>query len=124
MKTVKQLGTVTFDLNYMFIEEDSEPENVLSEVAMSVAGTHIVYEAEILTPYITLSSQNDSWITDLQKDTLEAMWANLGATYTLTYDDDTTDTVRFAREKKLIFSPLTEGYCEYFRVSIPLAKVL
>ena len=37
-------------------------------------------------------------------------------------DDDTTVTVRMAREKAILFTPLFEGSCE-FKAVIPLAKV-
>ncbi len=121
---VKQLGTIVFDHNYIHINEDSAPATVMSETSMSMAGTHIVFEAEIFTPYITLDSQQDSWITDIQKAQLETMWGQLGSTWTLTYDDDSTETVRMAREKQISFTPLFEGGCEYFRVVIPLAKML
>lgn len=120
---VKQLGTVIFEKNNIFVNESDKPDNVMAETRMSVAGTHIVYEAQIFTPYITLNSKQYSWITAEQKLILENMWYNLGTTYTLTYENDSTDTVRMAREKKLIFTPRHEGSCDFYTVTIPLAKV-
>lgn len=122
MKRAKQLGTVTFDMNSFFIEEEFEPDNVLSETFMSAAGTHIVYEAPIHTPYITLTSGEYGRVTEAQRDAIMTMYASIGTTYTLTYKDDSTVTVRFAREKKPSFTPLFEGSTK-FKAVIPLAKI-
>lgn len=121
---VKQLGSVIFTYNSLFVEEDEKPNTVLSEVRMSGAGTHIVWEAPINTPYLTLNSKENSWVTKDQKNALMAMWDSLGATYSVIYDDDNTDTVRFAREKiaRFQFVPLYEGSTLY-RATIPLAKI-
>lgn len=124
MRTAKQLGAVIFGENYMHIDEEFAQGDILSEMIMSAGGTHIVFENEIGTPYITLDSQGDSWITEANKNALQAMWSDLNtASYTLTYDNSTTVTVRMAREKELSFTPLYEGGCDYYRAIIPLAKV-
>ena len=123
MLRAKQLDTVVFGLNTLFIQEEMDDDSVLSEMNMSVAGTHIVYEAEIFTPYITLDSKQYGFLTEDQMVTLIGLRKQLDTTFTLTYDDDSTETVRFAKEKRMTFTPLFEGSCEYVAI-IPLAKVL
>lgn len=124
MKRASSLGSVTFNNpNTLFIQEEFNNTEVLGSMNMSAAGTHIVYEAEIHTPYITLDSQEFGIVTEAQRATLMTMWETLETTYTLTYDDASTDTVRMAREKDIVFTPLWEGACE-FKAIIPLAKVL
>lgn len=120
---VKSLGAVVFGLNTMHVDEAMAPSNIVAQMRLSGAGTHIVYQSEILTPYITLNSLSSSWITKDQKDALELMWQDLDTTYTLTYEDDSTDQVRMAREKQLEFTRLTETNKDYYKVMIPLAKV-
>lgn len=122
MLRAAQLGAVTFDVNTLFIREQYTSNSVQGEVGMSVAGSHIVYESEISTPYITLESQEYGIITEAQRSALMIMWDTIGVTYTLTYDNASTDTVRMAREKAIVFTPLFEGSCE-FTATIPLAKV-
>lgn len=123
MKRVKQLDTVIFEMNTMFIQEEMDDGTILSEAILSAGGNHIVYESQINTPYITLDSKENSWVTEAQRQTLMTMWKALGATYTLTYDDNTTETVRMAREKRMVFTPIIEGSDKY-TVIIPLAKVV
>lgn len=123
MKRAKQLHTVLFELNTLFIQEELSDDSVMGEMTMSGAGTHIVYEANILTPYITLDSHQYGWVTEAQRIVLIGLSKQLGVTFTLTYDDDTTDTVRFAKEKKMEFTPLYEGSCDYTAI-IPLAKII
>lgn len=123
MKRAKQLGNVIFGLNTLFIQEEESDDSVISEMVVSAGGTHIVYESEIITPYITLDSKTFGWITEEQRVILKAMKKQLGINFTLTYDDDTTETVRIAREKKLVFTPTYEGSEKYTAI-IPLAKVL
>ena len=122
MLRAKSLGAVTFDTNTLFIQEQYNSNSVQGEMVMSAGGTHIAYESPIVTPYITLDSNQHGIITEVQREALLTMWNTLDTTYTLTYDDDTTDEVRMAIEKKIIFTPLFEGACE-FRAIIPLAKV-
>jgi len=122
MKRAKQLGTVIFGFNTLFIQEEMDPSSIMGETVMSAKGTHIVYEAEIFTPYITLDSKQYGWITEAQRAALITMWEQIGATFTLIYDDASTDTVRMAKEDKMSFTPLSEGSKKY-TVIIPLAKV-
>jgi len=121
MLRAKQLGSVEFSLNSLFIQEEMSDASVMGEAVMSAAGTHIVYEAAIHTPYITLDSMKYGWITETQRLALVAMRKQLGTTFTLTYNDDSTETVRMAREKEMVFTPLYEGSQKYTAI-IPLAK--
>ena len=122
MLRANQLGGVIFIYNSLFIDEEMSDGSVLGEAVMSAAGSHIVYEAAVSTPYITLNSKEFGWITETQRLALVAMWNTLDTTYTLTYNDATTDTVRMAKEKKMVFTPLYEGSKKYTAI-IPLAKV-
>ena len=121
MKRAKQLDSVEFALNTLFIQEELTNAETMGEMNMSADGTHIVYVAEIKTPYITLDSKQYGWITETQRLALVAMRKQLGSTFLLTYDDLTTDTVRFAHEKEMVFTPLFEGSKKYTAI-IPLAK--
>lgn len=121
MLRATSLGAVTFSINTLFIREQHETSEVMGEMQMSVAGSHIVYEASIATPYITLDSKQHGVIDETQRAALMTMWNTLDTTYTLTYDDASTETVRMAREKKIVFTPLFEGSCQFTCV-IPLAK--
>ena len=121
MKRAKQIGSVVFGMNTLFIQEEMSDDSIASEVYMSAAGTHIVYESEILTPYITLDSKQYGWITETQMAELVSMRRQIGTSFTLTYDDNSTELVRFAKEKKMTFTPLFEGSKKYTAV-IPLAK--
>ena len=122
MLRAKSLGAVSFDVNTLFIEEQYNNDSVDGIAILSASGSHIVYESAINTPYITLDSKQYGIITEEQRAALIVMWETLDTTYTLTYDDDTTEVVRMAKEKQLVFTPLFEGSCE-FRAVIPLAKV-
>jgi hypothetical protein len=121
VKRAKQLGAVVFSMNSLFIREEESDNDVMGEVAMSAAGSHIVFQAAITTPYITLESKQYGWVTEEQRDALRTMRKTLGATYTLTYTDLSTVTVRMATEKEMVFTPLYEGAKKYTAV-IPLAK--
>ena len=121
MLRAKQLGSVIFGTNTLFIQEEFTDDTSQGSMIMSAAGTHIVYESEIHTPYITLDSKQNGIITDEQRVALVAMRKQLDTTFVLTYDDDTTETVRFAKEKKMVFTPRWEGCTQYTAV-IPLAK--
>ena len=123
MKRAKQLDTVIFSENTLFILEEFEDGSVQAEATLSAGGIHIVYESEVLTPYITLDSKTYGWVDDIQVEALVAMWKQLDTTFTLTYDDDTTEVVRMAKEKKMVFTPTHEGSCKYTAL-IPLAKVI
>ncbi|WP_297525118.1 hypothetical protein [Sulfurovum sp.] len=121
MKRAKQLGSVVFDMNSLFIREEMSPSNIMADTVMSAAGSHIVYEADILTPYITLDSKQYGWIREQQAEELKSMWGQIGLVFVLTYDDDSTETVRMAHEKQLALTPIYEGSDKYTAV-IPLAK--
>jgi len=121
MKRAKQLGTVTFNQNTLFIQEEFANDNVRGAMRMSAAGTHIIWGATIYTPYITLDSHEMGWLSEADKDAIIQMWRDFSTTQTLTYDDDSTDTVRMAVEKDLVFTPLYEGACIY-KAIIPTAK--
>ena len=118
----KSLGGVTFDYPLHIFELDN-PENILTEQMISATGEHIVWNKEILTPYITLNSKEEGWVHQLNKDSLFCMYSLLETTFTLTYTDDTTETVRIAHEKDFNFDPLYEG-SEWYSVTLSLAKVL
>lgn len=123
MLKVKQIGTVTFDQGYADLLEELSDDTIIGETVMSAAGTHISYVAEIVTPYITVDSGGHAWITDAQRIELISMRRQLESTFTITYSDDSTDTVRFAHEKKMEFSEVSKGI-EVFSALIPLAKVI
>ena len=122
MLRAKQLGTVIFNKNTLFIQEEFTDDSFMAETVMSAAGTHIVFEAPIYTPYITLDSKQYGYVTEAQRVALVAMRKLPATTFTLTYNDDSTELVRFAKEKKMVFTPLYEGAKKY-TVVIPLAKV-
>jgi len=123
VRRVKALGPVTFELNSMFVKEETEGHGmVLAETHLSGAGSHVVYETVITTPYITLYSGQNGWITDAQREAIMQLWDTPGATTTITYKDGTVEDVRFAREKRIEFTPLFEG-SDHFTGTIPLAKI-
>lgn len=124
MKRVKQFGSVTFGRNTLFVREFEEGAGVIAEARKSAAGTDIVFVAADNTPARTLDGKRYGVIDETQRETLMSMFASLGTTYTLTYDDDSTETVRFAHERASQFklTPLYEG-SKKFTVVIPLAKV-
>lgn len=118
---VKQIGSVVL-FKPLYVKEFNEPNTMAGESIMSAAGSHIVYSAPINTPYRTLETLADSgWLDETNVSDLKALWLT-DATYTLTYDDDTTETVRFAHEKQITFNPVSLGAC-YYNVVIPMAKV-
>jgi hypothetical protein len=120
-RKAKQLGSVVF-LHPLWVQEFEQPGGIMSEVFVSSAGTDIVYEAEHHTPARTLTSKQYGWLSAQNVEDIKALWAAVGTgTMTITYDDDTTETVRLAREKQLSFSPLWEGKQTY-TATIPLAK--
>ena len=122
MLRAKQLGAVTFSHNTLFIQEEFKNDSVLGVTVMSAAGTHIVYEAPIHTPYITLDSKQYGYVTEAQRVELVTMRNQLNSTFTLTYNDNSTELVRIAKEKQMVFTPIYEGAKKY-TVVIPLAKV-
>ncbi len=122
MLRASSLGAVDFDMNTLFIKEQFTPNTVMGESVKSAAGTDIVYSATDYTPAITLESKENGWVTETQRAALVAMWEVINTTYLLTYDNATTDTVRFRHEAPPVFIPTIEG-CDKFTVIIPLAKV-
>lgn len=122
MRKVKQIGAVEF-LYSMWVDEFDNPNTVLGKMSMSVAGTHIVNQSAIQTPYITLNSREHGWLSQQNMDDLKAYYDQLDTSFLITYDDDSTDTVRFAHEKGISFTPTHEGSCYYY-ATINLAKVL
>lgn len=121
MLRATSLGAVTFDTNTLFIQEQYNSNSVDGLMKMSTEGTHIVYESAINTPYITLDSREHGLLTEANRAAIMTMWEALDTTYTLTYDNAATETVRFAHEKKIVFTELYEGAC-LFKCIIPLAK--
>lgn len=115
------VGTTTF-LYELWVEEFEKPADIQGEMVMSAAGSHIVYASDISTPYITLVAKEHGWLSEANVAALKVQYASLGSTYTLTYKGATTDTVRFAHERGITFTPLYEGAC-YYRATIHLAKV-
>lgn len=122
MKRAKQLGSVIFGYNTLFIQEEFSPNGFIGESRKSAAGTDIVNAAADNTPYVTLESRDHGVIDETQKDAIIAMWRDFTTTQTLTYDDSSTDEVRLTVESPPEFTPLFEGACKYTAV-IPLAKV-
>ncbi len=118
----KKIGTETFAYP-LWVAEFEKPADVMSEMRMSASGKHIVYAKRIQTPYITLVSKEYGWLTEANVAALKAQFEVIdGTTYTLTYDDDTTETVRYAHEKGIEFTPLYEGAC-WYTATINLAVV-
>ena len=118
----KQIGAVTFDTNTLFIQEQLSPNGMIGKDYKSAAGTDISYSATDHNPTITLDSQQNGLLTEAQCDTIATMYQAIDTTYTLTYDDDTTDTVRFRHDKRPTFVALFEGSCQ-FRCVIYLSLV-
>ncbi len=121
-KRAVSLGGVVFDYKLYVLQLDA-PEDILSEVAITEAGVHAVWQNKVLTPYITLSSKQHGWLSQSVKDSIIALYEQLDTTFTLEYDDGSTDEVRFAHENGISFTPLNEG-CNVFLGQINLAKVV
>ncbi len=117
---VKGIGALTF-MHTLWVDEFENPSQIMGETVISAAGTHIVYEAEIKTPYITLISKRNGWLNESDIAYIKAMYSLLDTEHILTYDDNTTETVRFAHEKKPKFTPVSES-SKYYTAVIPLAK--
>ena len=120
-KKVKQIGSIVLH-KPLFVKEFNEPNDMQGEMVMSTLGTHIVYVASIATPYITLETKEGSgWLSEDNIADLKALWVS-SLEYDIIYTDDTTDTIRFANEKQIVFTPISVGAC-YYSAIIPLAKV-
>ena len=120
-RTAVSLGGVTFDYPLFVKEYDSPTYDKMATMRMSAARTHIVYVADVVTPYITLESRDDGWMSQPVVDALKALISNIGAEYQLVYDDGTSDTVRVAHEARIQFTPLFDCSLEYTS-TITLAK--
>lgn len=121
-KKAIQLDSIVFD-HSLFIEEEDAPNNIQSEVNLTESGVHVVWQSEIKTPYITLISKNHGWLKQSTKDAIMALYNQYESTFVVTYDDLSTDTVRFAHERGLSFTPIFEG-SEHYTTQINLAKVI
>ena len=122
-KRAVSLGGVVFDYKLFYLEID-EPNHIQTESELSESGVHLVWEAEIFSPYMTLSSKDNGWITQPIKEALILLYSQLQGIHTLVFDDSSSIRVRFAREKGSIsFSPLSEG-SEIYLTEIPLAVVV
>lgn len=122
MRTATQIGAIEF-LYAMWVNEYENPNTVMGEMVMSADGSHVAYQAPIKTPYITLTSRENGWLSEANVDALKASYDQLDTTFTLTYGDLSTETIRFAHEKGISFTPIHEGSC-YFYATINLAKVI
>ena len=121
-QTIKQIGTVVLD-SPLHINEFNTTNDIMGEVVMSANGTHISYSAQIYTPYRTAESRGEGgWLSEQNKTDLEALWVNLGTTFDIVYEDDSTETVRMAHEKQIDFTEIAVGACIY-TAFIPMAKV-
>jgi len=112
-KRATQIGSVEFDHSLLVAELDN-PNNILCEVNISEAGNHIVWQTEVEERYITLVSGEGGWIYHDTKLALIALYNQLETVFTLTYSDESTDTVRFAHEKPPKFVEIYEGAEIYF----------
>jgi uncharacterized membrane protein len=120
-KKAIQLGSIKFD-SPLWVLEYETPSDISASMVMTAANTHVVYESEINTPYITLISKANGWIEETTKNDILALYSDLSVTdLVLTYSDTSTDTVRIAREKGITFAPIYEGACVY-TTTINLAK--
>jgi hypothetical protein len=123
MKRAKQLGSVVFTRNTLFIKEEFEPSNWMEERVISADGTDIVYVAEHKTPNITLLSEQYGALDEAQRSAIIAMYNDVDNNVLLTYDDGSTDQVRIRRDTPPVFTPMFEGACTY-TATISLARVL
>lgn len=114
----KQLGAVTFEYPQEVLRECS----VKGEKVRSASGTNIIFESILYTPDITLSSAEDDWLSLQNVEDLSVMCEQIDTTFTLTYEDDTTEEVMFDHSKSVSFSEIQTGVCFYYG-NIPLVKV-
>lgn len=116
------IDSVVFDHKLFYLELD-EPNDIECEVETTATGTQVVWQREILTPYITLSSKQNGWLGHDTKTAIMSLYRQLDTTFTLYFDDGSTEDVRFAHEKQITFTPLNEG-CDTYTAQINLAKVI
>jgi len=112
MKRVIRLDTIEF-YPPLFVLEEESPTDIQSSMTVSASGTHIVYVKQIVTPYITLETRESGWLSEAQVIGLIELSRDLAAEYEIEYTDNTTQKVRIANEKRMTFSPLFEGSCDY-----------
>ncbi len=117
MKAV-QLGNVVFE----YPQEVLRACSVMSEKFKSAAGTSIVYEAKDYNPEMTISSAPDDWLSLENITELQAMCEEMGQSYTLRYEDGSSEEVRFDHTRQMTFSEILLGTCFYYG-SIPLEKI-
>jgi len=119
---VKQVESIV--LQYpMWLDEFYTPKNMIGENRMSAAGVAVMYEASIKTPTRTLLSRESGWLSEDNITDLKTLWSVVGNTFSIIYDDDSTDVVAFDRSRALSFTEVSEGMCEYTAV-IPMMKVI
>jgi len=112
MKRVIRLDTIEF-YPPLFVLEEEAPSDIQSSMTLSASGTHIVYTKLIVTPYITLETRANGWLTEAQVIGLITLSRDLTAEYEIEYTDNTTQKVRIANEQRMAFTPLFEGSCDY-----------
>jgi len=121
MKRVKSLGSVIFNTNTLFIQEEFTNNNLLAEARVSAAGTRVEYVALNNSPDITIQSLENGWIDEVQRQAITAMFLSIDSTFLLKYNDDSTDTIRFKHDAPPIFTQLFEG-AEMYTATIFLIK--
>ena len=124
MKRVRSIEGISFDVNPLFVAEEFSPDSTMSEAVPAADGSRIVYIVPVVTPYITITSQNYGIITEENRDALMTLWNDIGAEYTITYTDGTTDIARMAheREEEFVFNAFWEGSC-WYTGTIPMEKI-
>ena len=112
MKRVRSLGSVVFDKNAMFVQQDYEPNTFMAATIKSAAGTNIEFYATDNTPELTLDSQGYSVIDEAGVDGIINMYNN-PSEYQLQYVDGSTQSVRFRLDKPPKFTEYALGACLY-----------
>lgn len=113
----KQLGNVVF----LYPQEVIRECSVAGDKRRSAAGTDIAFSARVYTPEITLVSAEDDWMDAQNIADISLMCEQIGTIYTLVYEDDSTEEVRFDHSRKTSFSEIMTGTCFYYG-NISLAK--
>lgn len=125
MKRAISLGTVTFDRKLYYANE-YESTGVSASSQRTIDGGVIVWEQANLDSVkdIILDSGTNYPISETNLQEVIALAdGSLGQSYTLTFEDLSTETVRFKHEANPVEAePLWEGACDFF-VTIKLAKV-
>jgi hypothetical protein len=117
MRRVKQISgggyTVDFNMNTMYIEQEFMPNTFMADVVKSAAGTDIVYYAEDHSPEITLDSRQYSIVDDNGREAIIEMYNAPDLTYSITYNDNTTQSVMFRLDKPPDFAKYSLDDCLY-----------